>query len=151
MNSFEDHLKDLVDTETEYSYGRIPDVDLDQLIVPMEIWNALIDKYDDATCASTVLLAMLITAREDFIKFRSENKSLVSYLAKEFEMRKKADEHKRTKVAKTGILNPNKLHSYKFNEDLFLRSEIISSGKDHGFIMYLDWSGSMHEEHDEYD
>ena len=61
-------------------------------------------------------------------------------------MRKKADEHKRTKVAKTGILNPNKLHSYKFNEDLFLRSEIITSGKNHGFIMYLDWSGSMTED-----
>ena len=140
MNSFEDHLKDLVDTETEYSYGRIPDVDLDQLIVPMETWNALIDKHENAMQTHVTELA-----KEKFIKFRSENKSLVSYLAKEFEMRKKADEHKRTKVAKTGILNPNKLHSYKFNEDLFLRSEIISSGKDHGFIMYLDWSGSMHE------
>ena len=142
MNSFEDHLKDLVDTETEYSYGRIPDVDLDQIIVPMEIWNALIDKYDEQLVPPGAA-SHVDKAREDFIKFRSENKSLVSYLAKEFEMRKKADEHKRTKVAKTGILNPNKLHSYKFNEDLFLRSEIISSGKNHGFIMYLDWSGSM--------
>ncbi len=140
MKSFDDHLKDLVDTETEYNYGRIPDVDLAKLIVPMETWHALIDNYDNKT-----LMGYPAAAKEKFIKFRSENKSLVSYLAKEFEMRKKADEHKRTKVAKTGILNPNKLHSYKFNEDLFLRSEIISSGKDHGFIMYLDWSGSMHD------
>ena len=139
MNSFEDHLKDLVDTETEYSYGRIPDVDLDKIIVPMETWHALIDKHDNETQTHAAE-----SAKEKFIKFRSENKSLVSYLAKEFEMRKKADEHKRTKVAKTGILNPNKLHSYKFNEDLFLRSEVITSGKNHGFIMYLDWSGSMH-------
>jgi len=136
MDSFEDHLKDLVDTETEYSYGRVPEVDLDQIIVPMEKWNALIDEYDKENLTAR-------GAAEKFIKFRSENKSLVSYLAKEFEMRKKADEHKRTKVAKTGILNPNKLHSYKFNEDLFLRSEIVTAGKNHGFIMYLDWSGSM--------
>mgnify|MGYP003629433084 CR=1 FL=1 len=142
MNSFDDHLKDLVDTDTEYSYARIPDVDLDKIIVPMETWNALIDKQDNAISDVTVTNPTLL-AKEKFIKFRSENKSLVSYLAKEFEMRKKADEHKRTKVAKTGILNPNKLHSYKFNEDLFLRSEIITSGKNHGFIMYLDWSGSM--------
>ena len=140
MNSFDDHLKDLVDTETEYSYARIPDVDLDKIIVPMETWNALIDKQDNAILDYT---NPTLIAKEKFIKFRSENKSMVSYLAKEFEMRKKADEHKRTKVAKTGILNPNKLHSYKFNEDLFLRSEIITSGKNHGFIMYLDWSGSM--------
>ena len=142
MDSFEDHLKDLVDTETEYNYGRIPEVDLDKVIVPMEEWNTLIDEHDK-------LFALSIRcslAKEKFIKFRSENKSLVSYLAKEFEMRKKADEHKRTKVAKTGILNPNKLHSYKFNEDLFLRSEVVTAGKNHGFIMYLDWSGSMHED-----
>ena len=44
MESFDEHLKDLVDTETEYSYGRIPDIDLDKIIVPMETWNALIDK-----------------------------------------------------------------------------------------------------------
>ena len=148
MNSFDDHLKDLVDTETEYSYGRIPDIDLDKIIVPMETWNALIDKQDNAISDDSGMDGLYYTnptglAKEKFIKFRSENKSLVSYLAKEFEMRKKADEHKRTKVAKTGILNPNKLHSYKFNEDLFLRSEIITSGKNHGFIMYLDWSGSM--------
>ena len=137
MESFEDHLKDLVDTETEYNYGRIPEVDLDKVIVPMEEWNTLLDEHDKTDDRRRL-------AKEKFIKFRSENKSLVSYLAKEFEMRKKADEHKRTKVAKTGILNPNKLHSYKFNEDLFLRSEVITSGKNHGFIMYLDWSGSMH-------
>ena len=140
MESFEDHLKDLVDTETEYSYGRVPEVDLDQIIVPMEKWNALVDEFDKGNHVPA-----MDHAKERFIKFRSENKSLVSYLAKEFEMRKKADEHKRTKVAKTGILNPNKLHSYKFNEDLFLRSEVITSGKNHGFIMYLDWSGSMHD------
>ena len=142
MNSFEDHLKDLVDTETEYNYGRIPEVDLDKIIVPMEEWNALIDDFDKNIGYDH----LDNLAKEKFIKFRSENKSLVSYLAKEFEMRKKADEHKRTKVGKTGILNPNKLHSYKFNEDLFLRSEVITSGKNHGFIMYLDWSGSMQED-----
>ena len=142
MNSFEDHLKDLVDTETEYNYGRIPEVDLDKIIIPMEEWNTLIDDHDMSFYGAN----RYPIAKENFIKFRSENKSLVSYLAKEFEMRKKADEHKRTKVAKTGILNPNKLHSYKFNEDLFLRSEVITSGKNHGFIMYLDWSGSMHQD-----
>ncbi len=142
MDSFTDRLKDLVDTETEYSYGRIPEVDLEKIIVPMETWNALIDKFDK-NMQPPLVVTHLDKAQENFIKFRSENKSLVSYLSKEFEMRKKADEHKRTKVAKTGILNPNKLHSYKFNEDLFLRSEVITAGKNHGFIMYLDWSGSM--------
>ena len=80
---------------------------------------------------------------KDWLKFRSENKSIVSYMAKEFEMRKSADEFKRTRVAKTGVLNPNKLHAYKFSEDLFLRSNVVSDGKNHGFVMFIDWSGSM--------
>ena len=64
-------------------------------------------------------------------------------MAKEFEMRKSADEHSRTREGKTGVLNPNKLHAYKFSEDIFLRSNIIADGKNHGFVMFVDWSGSM--------
>ena len=139
MENFESALKNLVDTETEYSYTRIPSVELDKIVVPMEEIHDLIREHD-------ALAGYNVEEKESYLKFRSEQKSLVSYLAKEFEMRKKADEHKRTKVAKTGILNPNKLHSYKFNEDLFLRSEVITAGKNHGFLMYIDWSGSMHEQ-----
>ena len=83
------------------------------------------------------------SARESFSKFRTEQKSIISYMAKEFEMRKSADEHSRTREGKTGVLNPNKLHAYKFSEDLFLRSNIVSDGKNHGFVMFVDWSGSM--------
>ena len=139
MENFESALKNLVDTETEYSYTRIPSVELDKLVVPMEEIHNLIREHD--ACHN-----LSVDAKESYLKFRSEQKSMVSYLAKEFEMRKQADEHKRTKVAKTGVLNPNKLHSYKFNEDLFLRSEVITEGKNHGFLMYIDWSGSMQEQ-----
>ena len=47
MDSFEDHLKDLVDTETEYTYGRIPKVELDKVVIPMSKWNEMIDTYDN--------------------------------------------------------------------------------------------------------
>ena len=139
MENFESALKDLVDTETEYSYMRIPGVELKKIVVSMDEIHDVI-RVSDAKCGFDT------GAKEKYLKFRSEQKSLVSYLAKEFEMRKKADEHKRTKVAKTGVLNPNKLHSYKFNEDLLLRSEVVTAGKNHGFLMYIDWSGSMHEQ-----
>ena len=76
-------------------------------------------------------------------KFSLEQKSIVSYMVKEFEMRKSADEHRRTSVADTGMLNPNKLHAYKFSEDIFLKNAVVADGKNHGFLMYIDWSGSM--------
>ena len=58
---------------------------------------------------------LLPLSAKKFKEFSSEQKSLISYLIKEFEMRKSADEHKRTREAKTGILNPNKLHAFKFS------------------------------------
>ena len=126
----------------------MPDVDIEKVLISLdeihsEIDNAIKKLVDDGYISRVAADNGMKSAREGMKKFTSEQKSLVSYLAKEFEMRKSADEHKRTKVAKTGILNPNKLHAYKFSEDLFLRSNVVSDGKNHGFVMFLDWSGSM--------
>jgi len=76
-------------------------------------------------------------------EFKTENKAVVGYLAKEFEMRKSADEHQRTSLAKTGELNTSILHTYKFNEDLFKKAAVVAEGKSHGLVMVVDWSGSM--------
>ena len=34
-------------------------------------------------------------------------------------------------------------HTYKYNEDLFKKVNVIPDGKNHGLIFILDWSGSM--------
>ena len=81
MENFESALKNLVDTETEYSYTRIPSVELDKIVVPMEEIHDLIREHD-------ALAGYNVEEKESYLKFRSEQKSLVSYLAKEFEMRK---------------------------------------------------------------
>ena len=70
-------------------------------------------------------------------------KQSVSYMVQLFERYKSADEYLRTQHAKTGILNMNKLYGYKTTDDLFLRKEIHPTGKNHGFVFFLDWSGSM--------
>ena len=140
QNKFNSKLEDLVDTDTTYHYSRIPKVDIEKVLVPM----AEVHRTIDETIANDTTSGDLMThAHKDFKKFSSEQKSLISYLIKEFEMRKSADEHKRTKEGKTGILNPNKLHAYKFSEDIFLRNSVVSDGKNHGFVMFVDWSGSM--------
>ena len=75
--------------------------------------------------------------------FKKQENVAISYMVKEFEMRKAADAYSRTKISKTGALNTNKLHSYSYNEDIFRRNQTVSTGKNHGFVMLLDWSGSM--------
>ena len=144
QDKFDSKLEDLVDTESSFNYLRIPEIDVEKVLVPMSKVHAVIDKEIDknalAVNSDNDLMAI---AHKDFKKFSNEQKSLISYLIKEFEMRKSADEHKRTKEGKTGILNPNKLHAYKFSEDIFLRNSVVSDGKNHGFVMFVDWSGSM--------
>ena len=84
-------------------------------------------------------------ATKHFNKYKTEANKVVSYLVKEFELRKNADQSKRAKTSKTGELNMSKIYSYKFSEDIFKKSMIIPGGKSHGLILFLDWSGSMCE------
>jgi hypothetical protein len=64
-------------------------------------------------------------------------------MVKEFERKKAAISYIRSKQAKTGIIDTNKLHSYKFNDDIFKRLNIEPTGKNHGVVAVLDMSGSM--------
>ena len=76
-------------------------------------------------------------------KVKKDTNKVVSYLVKEFEMRKNADQLKRATVAKTGELNMGKIYSYGFSEDIFKKVTVVPGGKSHGLVMFLDWSGSM--------
>jgi hypothetical protein len=79
-----------------------------------------------------------------FTKFMANNKKSIAYLVKEFEMKKSAKEYVRATTAKTGVIDPVKMNSYLYNDDIFKKVTTIPEGKSHGMIMYLDWSGSMH-------
>ena len=66
-------------------------------------------------------------------------------MVKEYEMKKAAAAYSRTKQDKSGVIDPLKLHSYKYNDDIFKRMAITPNGKNHGMMMFIDWSGSMHD------
>jgi hypothetical protein len=79
----------------------------------------------------------------EYNKFRISSGKIINYMVKEFERKKAADEYKRISVSKTGVLNVNALHSYQYEDDLFLKRAIVHDGKNHGLVMLLDWSASM--------
>ena len=76
-------------------------------------------------------------------RFIDQNKKIVNYMVKEFEMKKAAADYKRSRSAKTGELNMDKLHLYQLKDDIFDRIQVVPDGKNHGVVMVLDWSGSM--------
>ena len=67
-----------------------------------------------------------------------------STMATAFDRRKSADVWRRTTVAKTGAIDTLRMNQYKWNEDIFRRTTRIADGKNHGIVILLDWSSSMH-------
>lgn len=68
-----------------------------------------------------------------------------THLATEFDRRKTAKEMQRATTGKTGRLDMNRLHAYRFTEDIFKRSTTLPNGKSHGVVMVIDGSGSMND------
>ena len=91
-----------------------------------------------------ICCGQLAAAASAFLRFKNDNNSVISYLVKEFELKKAADAHVRNSVSKTGIIDTNKLHSHGFNDDIFLKRSVVKDGKNHGLIMFVDGSESMH-------
>ena len=79
----------------------------------------------------------------DYKKFKTSTNKTVNYLVKEFELKKNAQLHVRAKTSKTGVIDTNRLHSYKINDDIFKRVTNLPEGKNHGLLFFFDLSGSM--------
>ena len=87
------------------------------------------------------------TGMREFMKTRvrvEDYTAAASIMATAFNRRKAADTWRRTSVSKTGSLCTLRMNAYKWNEDIFRRATRVSDGKNHGIIILLDWSGSMH-------
>jgi hypothetical protein len=120
------------------NYYKFGDLNIaDKIVVPFSETNV---RYAEMFRENPNVLKEV---QEKWKIWRSQNTKVVNYMVKEFEMRKKADEFKRTSVAKTGELDMNRVFQYKFNDDLFKKVATVRGGKNHGFVMLLDWSGSM--------
>jgi hypothetical protein len=144
--SLEDALKDLVNQDGwENTYVEIPKLNVKQIIVSntqihnicKQSWAHYLDTnvYEPGQIFGEV--------DKDFREFKRSAQKEVNYLVKEFECRKSADSYARATTARTGVLDCTKLHTYKYNEDLFRKVTTLANGKNHGLVFVLDWSGSM--------
>jgi len=141
-DALESNLQDLVETDGyENVYVEIPKVDLKYIIAKNDDIHKEIDAWFNHQ--KTKVECVFDVADGEFLKFKRNAQKEVNYLVKEFECRKAADSYARATTARTGVLDTSKLHTYKYNEDLFRKVSVIPDGKNHGLIFVLDWSGSM--------
>jgi len=146
MESLEEALRQLVENSgIENVYLELPKLDLNKIIVPnseihdkcKEYWSSWTEEHEHST------EEIFGEVDKKFVEFKRSAQKEVNYLVKEFECRKAADSYARASVSRTGVLDCTKLHTYKYNEDLFKKVTTLADGKNHGLVFILDWSGSM--------
>lgn len=155
MDNFSESIETLASKSTydEPRYLDYPKVDLDSVVASNkdihEYINASFAKskrYFEENCPNTYqdIIQRAFGIHEDkYAKFKREIQSEVNYMVKEFECKKSAASYARATTARTGVLDCTKLHTYKYNEDLFRKVTTLPEGKNHGLVFVLDWSGSM--------
>lgn len=128
----------------ESSIANIPIFDASKLIIDYKTLYKDIRDTSASLSADHRYEQSAIIDTSLFNTFRKDASKAVSYLTKEFELRKNADQLKRAAISKTGDLNMSRIYSYKFSEDIFKKITTVPNGKSHGLVLFVDWSGSMH-------
>jgi len=138
MKSLEEGLKNLVNRmTTENEYIELPEINTDKMVISNEKLHSGFSEWDD------IPEEIFYPVDASFQKFKKSAQKEVNYLVKEFECRKSADSYARATTSRTGVLDTSKLHTYRYNEDLFKKVTTLAEGKSHGLMFLLDWSGSM--------
>lgn len=145
---------DLLDAKSKpYVYADLPTPKLNKIVIPYKTVHKhcnfkMIPRYGsppEIPDLEKIKTAYVNKQKEElYDAFNKTNKKYISYLIKEFELRKNAKQFARASVSKTGELDVKKVFSYQFNEDIFKRVTSVPGGKNHGMLMFIDFSGSMY-------
>ena len=80
---------------------------------------------------------------ERTIVLRNTINKKVGVLVREFERRKAAYQYSRAQESRKGSLDVNKLHRYKYDDQIFESVMNLADAKSHGMMFFIDYSGSM--------
>ena len=149
--TWEDKKSNLLDPQSKdneyvnvHSYKNVNDYIIDYKVV-LSDYDRVLRKPFTKEQSNPMAQSSITRLISDYRKFIKSQSKKVSYMVKEYEMKKAASAYSRTKQDKSGVIDPLKLHSYKYNDDIFKRMAITPDGKNHGMMMFIDWSGSMHD------
>jgi len=130
---------------SEYRYHTLPEMNLDNVIVDYPViegmWKRLQSSEDYNKHQSHV--DQRIENASNLQSFLNQSKATVNQMVQQFQMKQAADASHKTQINKTGVLNTTTMINYRWSEDIFRKNETQPDGKNHGMVMYLDWSGSM--------
>lgn len=134
-------LENLVDSNVQQTvYVNLPNTQLDKIVVPYKTVHEQIKNY-----YVNFYPKIFSDAANEVQIFKNSSKNVVNQLANLFEMKKKAKLDVRALTSKTGTLDMNRVHSYRYNDDVFKKITTTPNGKSHGLVMFIDLSSSMYD------
>ena len=150
QNAYEKGVDNLRDSSNKsYEYYTIPTMKIENCVINFKevasIWDTYTTdmqsknggRYNDQYVERVSKNAVKCQ------EFLSRTKSTVANMVQQFQMKQAADADKRTEISKTGVLDTINMINYRWSEDIFMKNEVHTDGKNHGIVMYIDWSGSM--------
>ena len=78
-------------------------------------------------------------------RHNAKNRGYINMMVQQFEAKRKASQFAKAREHKSGDLNMNKLWATQLTDDVFLSNTIVPDGKNHGMLLVIDFSGSMHD------
>ena len=139
QENLERSLKNLVDEKIQSNvYVNLPDTQVDKIVVPYKTVHTQIRDF-----YTRYYPQVYDWASKEVGTFKNSSKNVVNQLANLFEMKKKAKLDVRAMTAKTGMLDMNRVHSYRYSDDVFKKVTTTPNGKSHGLVMFIDLSSSM--------
>ena len=144
QKAMESNINEFRDSNAkETHYRTLPNMKIDDIVVDFKVVESIFTKHALGTELSNSQTEQKTEQMEKLKSFLNGSKGVVGHMVQQFQMKQAADADKRTHIAKTGVLDTVNMINYRWSEDVFRKNEVVADGKNHGMIMYLDWSGSM--------
>ena len=146
QDAFEKKNADSVDMKIDsVSYTTLPTADISKMIYShksvAEDMAAFYAKY--ATMDTNRYKKIFANIEKKYQDLLANTRPLIANLVQQFEMKKAADVQKRTSISRSGRIDCDRIFKYKVSDDIFARYATIADGKNHGMVMFIDWSSSM--------
>lgn len=136
-DSYEEKLEEMIDYEKSIYYCTMPRPNPNTVFD----YKYIINEYDEYSKKHPKAFGN--PPHDLYKRYYKKEKPFIDKMVKMFEIKKAGLEYSRSMVAKTGMIDTNKLWQYKTSDDIFKRSQQRYHAKNHGLIMMIDWSGSM--------
>jgi hypothetical protein len=138
QNNFDSQLSDM-QAKIDYHIVNSPAKEMTMLNV-IPIGDIMAEREKSPVYAQVMSNPEIIN---DYNKFKASSKKNIAILIKEFERKKSAFQYSRSKQSMTGSVDVNRLHSYKFEDQIFKSVTTLADAKNHGMVFFIDYSGSM--------